>query len=432
MSTDAVAIIGFLVLFALMLMRVPVGMAMGLVGVSGFAYLVNGEAALKIVGHTSMRTVTDYTFGVIPMFLLMGAFVTNSGMSTELFRAANGFLGHRRGGLGLATIAACGGFAAISGSSVATAATFSTIAYPEMRRYGYPESFAAGVIAAGGTLGAMLPPSVVLAVYGIITEQDIGKLFIAGILPGILAATMYMITVGIIVWARPKYLPAGPRIEWKERFAALRDIWAMLLLFGFVIGGLYGGLFTPTEAGGMGAGGAFLIGVLRGRLSRADARRSLLQATRTAAAVFTVLIGALLFGYFLTITQTPQKVTLFLTGLGLGRYGVLALIMVMYIVLGCLMDALAMVILTVPIIFPVIKELGFDPIWFGIIIVMTVELGLIHPPVGMVVFVIKSVIPDINFSTIFAGVLPFIITDLIRLVILIAFPIIALWLPSRM
>jgi tripartite ATP-independent transporter DctM subunit len=432
MSADAVAITGFLVLFALMLLRVPVGMAMGLVGVSGFAYLVNGEAALKIIGHTSMRTVTDYTFGVIPMFLLMGAFVTNSGMSRELFRAANGFLGHRRGGLGVATIAACGGFAAISGSSVATAATFSAVAYPEMRRYGYPQSFATGVIAAGGTLGAMLPPSTVLAVYGIITEQDIGKLFIAGILPGILAATMYMTTVAIIVWARPNYLPAGPRASWRQRLEGLRDIWATLLLFCFVIGGLYGGLFTPTEAGGMGAGGAFLIGVLRGRLTRTDVRRSLLQATRTAAAVFTVLIGALLFGYFLTITQTPQKVTLFLTGLGLGRYGVLALIMLMYLVLGCLMDALAMVILTVPIIFPVIKELGFDPIWFGIIIVMTVELGLIHPPVGMVVFVIKSVIPEVNFSTIFKGVLPFIVTDLIRLVILIAFPIIALWLPSRM
>ena len=432
MSTDAVAVTGFVNLFALMLARVPVGMALGLVGVGGFAYLVNGDAALKIVGHTSMRTVTDYTFGVIPMFILMGAFVTNSGMSRELFRAANGFLGHRRGGLGVATIAACAGFAAISGSSVATAATFSTVAYPEMRHYGYPQSFAAGVIAAGGTLGAMLPPSTVLAVYGIITEQDIGKLFIAGILPGVLAASMYMMTVAVIVWARPKYLPAGPRATWPERMTGLRDIWATLLLFFFVIGGLYGGLFTPTEAGGMGAGGAFLIGVLRGRLKRVDVRRSLLQATRTAAAVFTVLIGALLFGYFLAITQTPQKVTVFLTGLGLGRYGVLALIMLMYIVLGCLMDALAMVILTVPIIFPVIKELGFDPIWFGVIIVMTVELGLIHPPVGMIVFVIKSVIGDLNFSTIFAGVLPFIVTDLARLVILIAFPMIALWLPSRM
>jgi tripartite ATP-independent transporter DctM subunit len=432
MSTDAVAIIGFVALFALMLLRVPIGMAMGLVGVSGFAYLNGGGPALKIIGHTSMRTVTDYTFGVIPMFLLMGAFVTNSGMSRELFRAANSFLGHFRGGLGIATIAACGGFAAISGSSVATAATFSTVAYPEMRRYGYPQSFATGVIAAGGTLGAMLPPSTVLAVYGIITEQDIGKLFIAGIVPGILAACMYSCTVVLIGLARPDFLPRAPRHSWAERLNAVRDVWATVLLFVFAIGGLYGGLFTPTEAGGMGAGGAFLIGLLRGRLDRAAVRRSLLQATRTAAAVFTVLIGALLFGYFLTITQTPQKVTEFLTGLGLGRYGVLALIMLMYLVLGCLMDALAMVILTIPIIFPVIVHLGFDPIWFGVIIVMTVELGLIHPPVGMIVFVIKSVVGDVAFSTIFKGVLPFIVTDLIRLVILIAFPIIALWLPSHM
>jgi len=432
MSTDAVAILGFVSLFILMLLRVPVGMAMGLVGVTGFSYLVNGDAALKIVGHTSMRTVTDYTFGVIPMFLLMGAFVSNSGMSRELFRAANAFLGHLKGGLGIATIAACAGFAAISGSSVATAATFSTVAYPEMRRFNYPQSFATGVIAAGGTLGAMLPPSTVLAVYGIITEQDIGKLFIAGILPGALAATMYITTVAIIGAVRPGFLPSGPRTPWRERLSALRDIWATLLLFCFVIGGLYGGLFTPTEAGGMGAGGAFIIGVLRGRLNRQDIRRSLLQATRTAAAVFTVLIGALLFGYFLTVTQTPQKVTAFLTGLGIGSYGVLGLIMLMYLVLGCLMDALAMVILTVPIIFPVIKELGFDPIWFGVIIVMTVELGLIHPPVGMIVFVIKSVIQDVTFATIFRGVLPFIITDLLRLIILIAFPIIALFLPSRM
>jgi C4-dicarboxylate transporter DctM subunit len=432
MSTDAVAIIGFIVLFALMLLRVPVGMAMGLVGVGGFGYIVGGYPALKMIGQTSMRTVTDYTFGVIPMFLLMGAFVSNSGMSRELFRAANSFLGHLRGGLGIATIAACGGFAAISGSSVATAATFSTVAYPEMRRFGYPQSFAAGVIAAGGSLGAMLPPSTVLAVYGIITEQDIGKLFIAGILPGLLAATMYIATVGIIGFVRPNFLPRGPRHSWKERFTALRDIWATLLLFVFVIGGLYGGLFTPTEAGGMGAGGAFLIGWLRGRLDRATIRKSLLQATRTGAAVFTVLIGALLFGYFLTVTQTPQKVTEFLTALGIGRYGILALIMIMYLILGCLMDALAMVILTVPIIFPVIVHLGFDPIWFGVIIVMTVELGLIHPPVGMIVFVIKSVIPEVSFSTIFKGVLPFIVTDLVRLVILIAFPIIALWLPSRM
>jgi C4-dicarboxylate transporter DctM subunit len=432
LNTDVIALIGFLALFALMLLRVPVGMAMGLVGVTGYGYIVGAGPALKLIGQTSMRTVTDYTFGVIPMFMLMGAFVSISGVSKELFRAANSCIGHLRGGLGMATVVACGGFAAISGSSVATAATFAGVAYPEMRRYGYPKPFATGVIAAGGTLGAMLPPSTVLAVYAILTEQDIGKLFMAGIVPGVLAIAMYVLTVLVIVIVKPDLLPAGEYKPWRERLRGLQDVWAPLVLFIFVIGGLYGGYFTPSEAGGVGACGAFLLGVLRGRLSRAQIREALLQATRTSAAVFTVLIGALLFGYFLTVTQTPQRLTESLTGFGLGNYGILALIMLMYLVLGCIMDAMAMIILTVPIIYPVIVHLGFDPIWFGIIIVMTVELGLISPPVGMNVFVIKSVLPDVSFSTIYKGVLPFVAADLIRLAILIAFPVIALWLPRHM
>ncbi len=432
LSPDAVAVIGFVALFTLMLLRVPVGMAMGLVGVCGYSYIAGSGPALKLIGQTSMRTVTDYTFGVIPMFMLMGAFVSVSGVSRELFRAANAFIGHLRGGLGMATVIACGGFAAICGSSVATAATFSSVAYPEMRRFGYPQSFSTGVIAAGGTLGAMLPPSTVLAVYAILTQQDIGKLFMAGIIPGLLAMAMYVLTISVIVRVKPDWLPRGPSTTWAERFAGLKDVWAPLRLFVFVIGGLYGGFFTPTEAGGVGATGAFLLGVLRGKLDRAGILEALLSATRTAAAVFTVLIGALIFGYFLTMTQTPQKLTGFLTELGLGPYGVLALIMLMYLILGCLMDAMAMIILTVPIIFPVIVQLGFDPIWFGIIIVMTVELGLIHPPVGMNVFVIKSVVHDVSFTTIFKGVIPFVLTDLLRLLILIAFPMIALWLPGRM
>jgi tripartite ATP-independent transporter DctM subunit len=366
------------------------------------------------------------------MFMLMGAIVAQSGMSGELFRAANAMIGHWRGGLGLATIAACAGFAAISGSSVATAATFATVAYPEMRRHDYPKSFSTGVIAAGGTLGAIFPPSTVLAVYGLITQQDIGKLFVAGILPGVLAVAMYMATIAVIAWARPGFLPAGERASWRERGAALAKVWASLVLFVFVIGGLYGGLFTPTEAGGVGACGAFLISVARGKLGLSGLREALLRATRTASAVFTILIGALLFGYFLTVTGAPQKVTTFLTGLGLGPYGVLVLIMAMYLILGCLMDAMAMIILTVPIVFPAVTALGFDPIWFGVIIVMTVELGLIHPPVGMNVFVIKTAVEDVSFATIFRGVLPFIGADLLRLAILIAAPPIALWLPGLM
>jgi C4-dicarboxylate transporter, DctM subunit len=433
MSTDAVAVTGFISLFALMLLRVPVGIAMGTVGVLGFGYMVGDIGpALKLLSQSPIRTATDAEFAVIPLFLLMGAFASASGMSRELFRASNTFLGHLRGGLGIATIAACGGFAAICGSSVATAATFSKVAYPEMRKYGYPQSFATGVIAAGGSLGIMIPPSTVFAVYGLITEQDIGKLFIAGIIPGLLAVGMYIATINIIAFVRPGFLPATPRHSWAERIAAVRDVWAVVLLFVFIIGGLYGGLFTATEAAGMGAAGAFIISVLRGKLSREDFWRCLVESLRTTAAVFTILIGALIFGYFLTITQTPQKITEFLTGLGLGPYGVLVLIMLMYLALGCIMDAMAMIILTIPIIFPVIKALGFDPIWFGVIIVMTVELGLIHPPVGMNVFVIKSVIKDVKLSTVFYGVMPFVLTDILRLAILIALPILATWLPSHM
>ncbi len=432
MSTDLSAITGFACLFALMLLRVPIGLAMGAVGIVGFGLLNGFGPAMRLLAQSPIRTATDAGFAVIPMFLLMGTIASASGMSGELFRAAHSFLGHRKGGLGMATIASCAGFAAISGSSVATAATFSAVAYPEMRRFGYPQSFATGVIAAGGTLGAILPPSIVLAVYSLITQQDVGKLYIAGLVPGILAALMYVATIWLIGVVRPGFLPRAERVGWPERIRSVRDVWAIALLFVFVIAGLYGGMFTATEAASMGAGGAFLIATLRGRLSGGVLLDCLLRAVRTSAAIFTILIGALLFGYFLTITQTPQHVTELLTGLGLGRYQVLVLIMLMYLVLGCVMDAMAMVILTIPIIFPVITALGFDPIWFGVIIVMTVELGLIHPPVGMNVFVIKSVVRDVKISTVFLGVLPFVATDLVRLAILIAFPILSIWLPSHM
>jgi C4-dicarboxylate transporter, DctM subunit len=427
-------LVGLGLMMLLCLLRVPISFAMAAVGIVGYAYMRdwNWTVAFAMTQTKLYETGRNYTLSVVPLFILMGNFVTRAGMSQELFRAAHAFIGHLRGGLAMATIWASAGFGAICGSSIATAATFAKVAYPSMKRFGYSDRLAAGVVAGGGTLGIMIPPSTVFAVYGLITEQDVGKLFVAGILPGILAVLMYMATISIIGTLRPGFLPTGPRSTWAQRLEGIREIWATILLFAFVIGGIYGGLFTATEAAGMGAGGAFIIGVLRRRLSLNDVLRSLLEATRTTAAVFTVLIGALLFGYFLTITQTPQKVTEFLSSLGLGSYGILALIMVMYLVLGCLMDALAMIILTVPIIFPVIKALGFDPIWFGVLIVMTVELGLIHPPVGMNIFVIKSVVEDAKMSTIFYGVLPFILTDLVRLVILIAFPIIALWLPSHM
>jgi tripartite ATP-independent transporter DctM subunit len=405
---------------------------MGLVGVVGFAWLSGPGPALKLVALSPIRTVTDLSFAVIPLFLLMGAFTTASGMSRELYRASNAWLGHLPGGLAMATIAACAGFGAICGSSVATAATFTTVALPEMRRFGYSDKLATGVIAAGGTLAILIPPSVILAIYGLLTDQDIGKLFIAGILPGLVATALYMLTIQAQGWLKPGLYPKGKRASWKERRASLRDIWAVAMLFLFVIGGLYVGIFTPTEGAGMGAGGAYLIAVARRRLGFQQTVDCLVQTLRTTAAIFTILIGALLFGYFLTLTQTPQRLTEALIGLNIGAYPILFLLMGIYLILGCILDAMAMVILTVPIVFPLITGLGFDPIWFGVIMVMVVELALITPPVGMNVYVIKGVAKDVSLGTIFTGVAPFILADVIRLGILVAFPAITLLLPTWM
>jgi tripartite ATP-independent transporter DctM subunit len=303
------------------------------------------------------------------------------------------------------------------------------IALPEMRRFGYPDDLATGVIAAGGTLGILIPPSVVLAIYGFMTEQDVGRLFVAGIVPGLLAIVMYMATVRL---AYGRTLPAGEPIAWPERFASLRGTWAVGLLFIAIIGGIYLGIVTPTEAAAAGAFLTGLIGVLRRRLSRAAIMACLVEALRTTVAIFTILIGALLFGYFLAITQTPQKITSFLVALDFGSYGTLALILALFVLMGCVLDAMAMIILLVPIVFPVIQTLGFDPIWFGVIVVMTVELGLITPPVGMNVYVINSIVPEASLVTIFRGVAPFILTDLVRLALLVAFPWIVLFLPTTM
>ena len=428
-AADFTAIAGFAALFLMMLLRVPIGIAMALVGVGGFAATAGWAPALNLLATSPVRTATDYNLSLIPMFVLMGVLATASGMSKELFRAGQAWLGRFRGGLALATIGACGGFAAICGSSVATAATMSNIALPEMRRFGYPDALATGVIAAGGTLGILIPPSVVLAVYAFITEQDVGRLFIAGVVPGVLALAMYLATVQLAYGRR---LPPGAATAWPERVAALRGVWAVLLLFVLIIGGIYLGVVTPTEAAAAGAFLTCLIGVLRRRLDLARILACLVEALRTTVAIFTILIGALLFGYFLAITQTPQKLTAFLVALEFGRYGTLALILVVFVLLGCVLDAMAMIILLVPIVFPVIQTLGFDPIWFGVIVVMTVELGLITPPVGMNVFVINSIVPDASLVTIFKGVAPFVLTDLLRLALLVTFPWLVLFLPTTM
>jgi tripartite ATP-independent transporter DctM subunit len=430
MDKDLLAILGFVAMFVLMALRVPIGIAMGAVGVAGYALASGLTPALRQISTTTFSTIIDFNFSVIPMFVLMGAFASAGGMSQELFRAGNAWLGHLRGGTALATIAACGGFAAINGSSVATAATMTQVAMPELERENYHRGFAAGMIAAGGTLGIMIPPSTVFVLYGIMTDVDIGDLFLAGIVPGVLGILMYMAVIRVVAWKRPDMIPLGHKHSWSERFTTLRDIWATLLLFVFVIGGMNFGLFTPTEGAGMGAVGAFVISLLRGRLTIASTIDALVASMRTIATVFTIAIGAFLFGYFLTITGTTQKLVEWLVTLPIGPYGVLTFILLFYLLLGAIMDELAMILLTVPIIYPAMMKLGFDPIWFGVIIVMAVTLGMIMPPVGMNVFVINSIRRDIGIGAIYSGVSPFIVSDLIRLFILAAIPTLSTWLPK--
>lgn len=428
-SSDFVALAGFVVLFALMVLRVPIGIAMGLVGVGGFASIVGWGPALNLLAQSPIRTVTDFNLTLIPFFVLMGVLATNSGMSRELFRAGQAWFGQFRGGMALSTIGACAGFAAICGSSVATAATMTKIALPEMKRVGYRDDIAAGVVAAGGTLGILIPPSVVLAVYAFITEQDVGKLFIAGIVPGFLAILMYMGTVRV---AYARALPAGTAFSLSEAVRSMAGVWAVLLLFIAIIGSIYFGITTPTEAAAVGSLLTALIGIVRGRLGARSIMDSLVEALRTSVAIYTILIGAILFGYFLAITQTPQKITASLVALDLGAYGTLAVILFFFLLMGCILDAMAMIILLVPIVFPVIVQLGFDPIWFGVIIVMTVELGLITPPVGMNVFVINTIAREVKLPVIFRGVLPFVGVDILRLVLLIVFPSLVMFLPMTM
>jgi C4-dicarboxylate transporter DctM subunit len=429
MSSELIAAGGFVILFVLMAFRVPIGIAMGIVGIGGFGAVVGFGPALSLLSQSPIATITDFNLTLIPFFVLMGVLATNSGMSAELFRAGRAWFGGFKGGLGLASVGACGGFAAICGSSVATAATMTKIAYPEMKKSGYSDAASTGIIAAGGTLGILIPPSVVLAIYGFITETDIGTLFIAGVVPGILAIAMYMLTVRF--WYG-RQLPAAEPFKLSEGLAALGGVWAVGLLFIAVILSIYFGVVTATEAAAVGALMTAVIGIVRRRLTVGGLLQSLAEALRTSVAIYVVLIGATLFGYFLAVTQVPQEITSFLTNLGAGRYGTLFLILLLFLVMGCFLDAMAMIILMVPIVFPVIIELGFDPVWFGIIIVMTVELGLITPPVGMNVFVINSIASRVSLPTIFRGVLPFVTVDVLRLILLIAFPAIVLALPESM
>lgn len=426
------AFLGFLGVFALAFLRVPLAIAMSIAGIVGLGLLRGWPAAYASTSQVIFETGFHYVLSVIPLFVLMGNFVARAGMARELFTAANAFVGHRRGGLAMASIIASGGFGSICGSSIATAATMSRVAYPQMKAHGYKDTLATGAIASGGTLGILIPPSTILVIYGIITETDIGKLFIAGILPGIVAIACLCLAVVFVTWRDPEAGPPAERFTWTQRLAAIRGIWGVALLFALVIGGIYGGVFTATEGAGVGAAGAFLFALLRRSLTPKVLMEILVESTRTTAMLFMILIGAMIFTSFVNFTTMPGDLRDFILQFSPSPIMVVVMMMVIYLALGMVMEELAIVLLTIPVFFPVITGLGFDPVWFGILIVTIVEIGMISPPVGLNLFVLNSLLPGVSLATIYRGVLPFVMADLLRLAILIAVPGIALLLPRLM
>ena len=432
-----VALIGFAILIVLVFLRLPIAFAMGLVGACGFAYLSGWRPSLAMVGTLCSEVALSYSLSVVPMFILMGNLVSKAGLSSELFAASHAFLGHRRGGLSMATIVACGGFSAICGSSLATAATMAKVAYPEMRRFGYAESLSTASIAAGGTLGILIPPSVILVIYGIMTETSIRELFAAGFLPGFLGMILYLFAVQYVVWRNPEAGPRVAKLSWKERIQALKGVWGTLLLFILVIGGIYGGIFTPTEAAGIGAGGAFFLAFARGIRDLQSYFEVFVDSARTSAMLFTVLFGALIFSNFVNRAGLPDGLLSLVTGFDVTPLTVIFLITLIYIILGCIFESLSMLLLTIPIFYPVVQGLDYAGmnetailVWFGIIAVVVTEISLITPPVGLNVFVLSGVLKDVKTTTVFKGVTPFWCVDIIRLVILIFLPGIVMLLPN--
>jgi tripartite ATP-independent transporter DctM subunit len=447
------AAIGFVTVLVLALAGIPLGFALILVGIVGFAAMRAGmvggalvqfggagvsidwgslSAGLSMAGQQMFDISTNYGLTVIPLFVLMGAFIHRADLSADLYDGANAFLGHRRGGLAMSTIAACGGFAAVCGSSIATAATMARVAMPSMRRYRYADSLSTGSIAAGGTLGILIPPSVPMVIYGILAEADIGKLFIAGILPGILLASLFIGAIAAQTAINPAIGPAGERVPWGLRFRALSRIWGVMLLFVVIIGGIYLGVFTPTEAAGIGAAGAFIFALLRGNLGWRGTYEALVESGITTGMIFVVTFGALVFSNFITVAGMTAEISAWIEGLNASPLGVVLAMCLVYVILGCIFDSLAMLILTVPVFVAFINPMGVDLIWFGIVVIIVVELGLITPPIGMNVFVVNSILPEISVWTIFKGVWPFILAMILCLGLVIAFPSIATFLPGYM
>jgi len=430
MDPVSIGIIGILFLIFLFLLRMPIAFAMAFVGFIGFSYLSSLKVGLSLLARDVFEQFSSFPLSAIPMFILMGSFAFAAGIGKRLYEAAYKILGTLRGGLTIATVVACGGFAAICGSTAATAATIGKIALPEMQKYHYDDRLATGCIASAGTLGILIPPSTIFIVYGILTEQSIGKLFVAGIIPGIILTFLFIGTVSIICLRNPGLGPPGAPTAWKDKVKALFEIGEALVLFGVVIGGLFLGWFTPTQAGGIGAAGALLIGLVRRELSL----RSFMEATkdglRTSCMVICVIAGATIFGHFMAVSTIPFILADWVAGLPLPSMAVMGVIILIYLIGGCFMDAMALVVLTVPVIFPVVMRLGFDPIWFGVIIVLISEMGVITPPVGVNVYVIKGIAPEIPLETIFKGIFPFLLAIVVSAALLIIFPQIALVLPN--
>ncbi|MEK9678392.1 MAG: TRAP transporter large permease [Rhodospirillaceae bacterium] len=432
MSNTMFGIVGLLGLFTLLALRMPVAIAMAIVGVVGFGFMNGWTPALSMLADEAFVISNNYELIVIPLFILMGNFASVSGMSRDLYNAAYSWFGHWRGGLASATIAACAGFAALSGSSVASAVTMGRVALPEMRRFNYNSKLATGCIAAGGTLGILIPPSTGFIIYAILTEESIGRLFLAGVFPGILLATLFIISIYIQTRINPDLGPAGPKASIKDRANSVRQSVSMIVIVVITIGGIYGGLFTPTEAAGVGAMLSLLLTIFRRRLNKESLAQVLYQTIRTTGLVFLILIGAHVFNPFLALTQIPSDLASLLTGMDLSPYVVMLILMAAYVVLGSFLEGFAMLVLTLPIVHPLIIELGFDPIWFGVLIVITIEIGLITPPVGVNVFVVKGIAGDVPLRHIFAGVIPFWIAMIVCILILMVFPDIALFLPNTM
>ncbi len=420
------ALIGFAVVFLLAFCGVPLAWAMLLAGVGGFAWLRGLDPALSMLGQIVIDSSANYGMSVLPMFILMGLFVHRADISNELYDAANAWLGHLKGGLAHATVASCALFAAISGSSIATAATMSKVAIPPMRRLGYDDRLSSGSVASAGVLGVLIPPSVPLVIFGLLTETDIRKLFIATIVPGLMLTLLFIGAVWVTVTLNPKLGPPGPKLPLMDRVRALKGVWSVLVLFAGVMGGLYSGVFTATESAGIGAAGAWLIAALRRRMPLAALRDCLVETGSTTAMIFAIVFGALAFAQFITLSGMTMQLVEWIQAQHFGATGVLLAMVVIYLVLGCLMEAMGLMLLTVPIFTAVAVEVGVNPIWFGIFVTMMIEVGMLTPPVGMNVFTVRTMVPSIPLATIFRGVMPFLVANMIAVALLIIWPQIAL------